>query len=81
MSEKGKISDLPSYSKINNEAKGYFVLGKVIKILTFFRSKNCEIKKALSELPELKKQTESIIYMPDKFNSYYSSSGWIALSQ
>ncbi len=78
MTNKEKISDLPSYSKINNEAKEYFILGKIIKILTFFGSKNGEVKKALSKLPELKKQTELIIFMPDKFNGYYSCSGWIA---
>ncbi len=78
MEKKEKISDLPSYTKIRNDAKGFYILGKVIKVFSLFGPKNPELKEALSKLPELKKQAEFLSQMPDKFNEHFSSQGWIA---
>lgn len=54
------------------------MLGRIIKVFSFFGPKNSELKEALSKLPELKEQTEHFLQLPDKFNSYFSKSGWIA---
>lgn len=78
MTQKNKISDNPSYSKLRTDAVGFSALGKIIKIFSFFGPKNPELKEALSKLPELRKQTEHFLMLPDKFNSYFSALGWIA---
>ena len=78
MKQKDKISDNPTYSKLQTNVTGFSILGRIIKIFTFFGPKNSELKDALSKLPELKKQTEHFLQLPDKFNNYFSQSGWIA---
>ena len=78
MTQKEKISDNPSYSKLRTDVIGFSMLGRIIKIFLFFGPKNSELKEALSKLPELKKQTEHFLQLPDKFNNYFSKSGWIA---
>jgi hypothetical protein len=78
MTQKDKISDNPSYSKLRTDVTGFSMLGRIIKIFSFFGPKNSELKDALSKLPELKKQTEHFLQLPDKFNEHFSKSGWIA---
>jgi hypothetical protein len=78
MTQKNKISDNPSYAKLRTDVVGFSMLGRIIKIFSFFGSKNSELKNALSKLPELKKQTEQFLQLPDKFNEHFSKSGWIA---
>jgi hypothetical protein len=78
MTQKDKISDNPSYSKLRTDVNGFSMLGRVIKIFSFFGPKNSVLKDALSKLPELKKQTEHFLQLPDKFNEHFSESGWIA---
>ncbi|EOG6894640.1 hypothetical protein ACLH3Q_002460, partial [Flavobacterium psychrophilum] len=78
MTQKNKISDNPSYSKLQTDVTGFSMLGRILKIFTFFGPKNSELKDALSKLPELKKQTEHFLQLPDKFNAHFSKSGWIA---
>lgn len=78
MTQKDKISDNPSYSKLRTDVIGFSLLGRIIKIVSAFGSKNSELKVALSKLPELKKQTEHFLQLPDKFNQHFSQSGWIA---
>lgn len=78
MTQKDKISDNPSYSKLKTDVTGFSMLGRILKIFSFFGPKNSELKDALSKLPELKKQTEHFLKLPDKFNVHFSKSGWIA---
>lgn len=78
MMKKDKISNNPSYSKLQTDVTGFSMLGRIIKIFAFFGPKNFELKDALSKLPELKKQTEHFLQLPDKFNEHFSKFGWIA---
>ena len=78
MTQKEKISDNPSYSKLRTDVNGFSMLGRIIKIFSFFGPKNSELKETLSKLSELSKQTEHFLQLPDKFNNYFSKSGWIA---
>lgn len=78
MKQKDKISDNPTYSKLQTDVTGFSILGRILKIVSFFGPKNSELKDALSKLPELKKKTEHFLQLPDKFNAHFSESGWIA---
>ncbi|TRW23631.1 hypothetical protein FMM05_13300 [Flavobacterium zepuense] len=79
MNEKrNKIADNPSYSKLQKDVVGYSLLGKFLRLFTLFSPSDSAFKKALSELPELKKQTEYFLQLPDKFNSHFARQGWIA---
>jgi len=53
--EKSKIANNPSYSKLQKDVNGYYLLGKFLELFTIFSPKDSALKKALSELPELKK--------------------------
>lgn len=76
--EKNKISDTPSFAKLRTDALGFTLLGNLIKVFSFFGPKNSSLENAISEIPELKKQTEYFLQLPDRFNRYFSKSGWIA---
>lgn len=76
--KKDKISDIHSFSKLKRDVDGFTTLGSFLKLFTIFSSKDSSLKQALSKLPELKDQTEAFIQLPDKFNDYFSSKGWIA---
>jgi hypothetical protein len=78
MTKKDKISDIPSYSKLQKDVDGFSMLGNFLRVFTIFSSKDSSFKEALSKLPELKKQTEHFLELPDKFNDYFSDKGWIA---
>jgi len=78
MAKNNKISDIPSYSKLKKDMDGYSILGNFLRIFTVFSPKDSSFKQALSKLPELKKQTEHFLELPDKFNNFFSDKGWIA---
>ena len=78
MAKKNKISEIPSYSKLQKDVDGFSMLGNFLRIFTVFSSKDSSFKQALSKLPDLKKRTEHFLELPDKFNDYFSDKGWIA---
>ncbi|NWL03623.1 hypothetical protein DM790_22620 [Flavobacterium collinsii] len=78
MTEKSKISDNASYAKLKTDVLGFSTLGRLIKIFSFFGTKNDKLENALSALPALKKETEHFLHLPDRFNGHFSKSGWIA---
>ncbi len=78
MIDKNKISDNPSYAKLRTDVLGFSMLSRLLKIFSVFGSKDDKLENALSALPELKKQTEHFLHLPDRFNEHFSKSGWIA---
>jgi hypothetical protein len=72
-----KIIDLPSYAKTHNEFKGAHIIGRIIKVLGFLGVKNKKINAAFEKLPN-RKEIEHLLSVPDRFNTQFSTIGWIA---
>lgn len=64
-----RISDNPSYTELLNQVKGL----KLALSLLPVRNPEWEHK-----LSDIEKQIDEIRFTPEKFNQYYSESGWIA---
>ena len=78
MEKKDKISDIPTYSKLQNDIDGFSMLGNFMSLFKGFSPKDSSLNEALSKFTDLKKETEHFLKLPDKFNDFYSVKGWIA---
>ncbi|PQB07293.1 hypothetical protein BST83_09100 [Polaribacter filamentus] len=78
MKEKEKIADLPQYSEIRNNVQAADSIRKIVKFISFFGFKNKKLNEVFLKIPDLKKQIEHISTIPDKFNSHFSTRGWIS---
>ncbi|AVH72287.1 hypothetical protein [Nostoc sp. 'Lobaria pulmonaria (5183) cyanobiont'] len=72
-----KIIDNPSYKKLLETFSGMKSVFQIVSFLEFIGIKNASLSEAFSNLPEVQEQLK-ILYIPDKFNEYFSKFGWVA---
>lgn len=77
MEEEDKIRDIPSYSELYQEIKGFELIYKLVVFLEKLGIKNEKLSKALEKYPELLGKLE-MFNLPDRFNKYFAERGWIA---
>jgi len=77
--KQSKIKDNPSYSELLKTAYGMQGISWIISFLAKVGIvKNPKLIQITKEVPKLLEQSEKMINLPDKFNDYFSSQGWIA---
>ncbi|MEH2044739.1 hypothetical protein [Nostoc sp.] len=72
-----KIIDNPSYKKLLETFSGMKFVFQILSFLELIGIKNANLSEAFSNLPEVQEQLK-ILYIPDKFNAYFSQIGWVA---
>lgn len=73
-----KIRDNPSFAKMQEEMKGMLAFSKLVSFLDRLGIRHDKISEAMKQVPGLAQQFEEMITVPDKFNGYFSASGWVA---
>ncbi|MEH2359437.1 hypothetical protein [Nostoc sp.] len=72
-----KIIDNPSYKKLLETFLGMKSVFQIVSFLELIGIKNGSLSQVFSNLGEVQEQLK-IIYIPDKFNGYFSKFGWVA---
>jgi len=78
MSDNNKIKDNPTCAELLNNTKSFEALSKVVSFFEKIGIKNDKISEAFKKFPNLSRQTEELVNMPDRFNEHFSKSGWVA---
>jgi len=78
MSDNKKIKDNPTSAELLNPTKSFEALSKVVSFFEKIGIKNEKISEAFKKFPDLYRQTEELVNMPDRFNEHFSKSGWVA---
>lgn len=77
MSASNKIIDNPTTADLLQQMQAFESLESLYNAFPFARRLFPKLEKAFADFSEIKKQAE-ILGIPDKFNEYFSSLGWIA---
>jgi len=78
MSDSKKIKDNPTCTEMLDNVKGFEALSKVVSFFDRLGIRNDKISEAFKKFPDLCQKTEELVNIPDRFNEYFSKSGWIA---
>lgn len=78
MSDNKKIKDNPTSAELLSNTKSFEALSKVVAFFEKIDIKNEKISEAFKKFPDLYRQTEELVNMPDRFNEHFSKSGWVA---
>lgn len=81
MSEKQRIQDIPSFMKARSDAKNLMALKDAMPMLRepmkLIGVDSDQIDNALKDTERLMASMEEITTLPDRFNDYFASHGWI----
>lgn len=75
MSDNKKIKDNPTSAELLNNTKSFEALSKVVAFFEKIGIKNEKISEAFKKFPDLYRQTEELVNMPDRFNEHLCPSG------
>lgn len=77
MNMNDKIENNPSYLKLKKEMEAYEAAYKLLKLVPFLGDKK-KLKETFIQLSDMKQKLSLLSQTPDKFNTYFSSRGWVA---
>lgn len=78
MSEKDKIKDIQSLTKLLKDAKDLKALSKALPFLENSGIKNQKISEVLNKYPNIYQDVKDFVNLPDRFNDHFSEFGWVA---
>lgn len=82
MSDEEKLPDsirgIPSYRKIEKDAEGVDVIGKLWPLMKMLGLAKVDLPVSEETLAGIRSQANELLGLPDKFNAAFSSRGWIA---
>lgn len=72
------IRDIPSYRRIEKDAEGVNIIRKLWPLMKMLGLVKTDFPISEETLADLRSQANELVGLPDKFNTAFSSRGWIA---
>jgi len=73
-----RLSENPSFKKFEKQLQGFEALSKMFKVLSKFCITNESVLNEIKKIPELRNSFNELSIIPEKFNTLFSTRGWIA---
>lgn len=72
------IRNIPSFAKMQKEVGGMQTISKIVVFLERLGIRHDKISEAMQQVPDIAKQMEELLSVPDQFNRHFAQLGWVA---